>query len=203
MVFEFFREKGYIDEAGRVQDDLKLALKNSTLELPKEFEESRVQITAAAKKASGNLNIKNNNDKKKVELNKRVFLDPEFKDLWDRIKYKTTYAVDFSSEKLIEECCLEMARSLLVGSSKLIYTKAKIDINTGGVDATENERSTVAVTNIKENLPDIITYLQNETNLTRKTIVDILVKSKTLYLFKKNPQKYMEQVSQIISAKMG
>lgn len=201
-VFEFFKEKGYIDGTGRVQDDMKLALKNSTLDLPKEFEESRVQITAAAKKASGNLNIKNNNDKKKVELNKRVFLDPEFKDLWDLIKYKTTYAVDFSSEKLIEECCLEMARSLLVGSSKLVYTKAKIDINTGGVGATENERSTVAVTNIKEILPDIITYLQNETNLTRKTIVDILVKSKTLHLFKKNPQKFMEQVSQIISAKM-
>jgi len=44
--------------------------------------------------------------------------------------------------------------------------------------------------------------LQNETNLTRKTIVEILVRSKTIPLFKKNPQKYMEQVSQIISSKM-
>ena len=44
--------------------------------------------------------------------------------------------------------------------------------------------------------------MQNETNLTRKTIVEILVRSKTIPLFKKNPQKYMEQVSQIISSKM-
>ncbi len=54
----------------------------------------------------------------------------------------------------------------------------------------------------QENLPDIIAYLQNETNLTRKTIVEILLKSRTLHLFKKNPQKYMEQVAQIITAKM-
>ncbi|NLW25584.1 MAG: type III restriction endonuclease subunit R, partial [Clostridia bacterium] len=42
----------------------------------------------------------------------------------------------------------------------------------------------------------------NETNLTRKTIVEILIRSNTLHLFKKNPQKYMEQVAQIITAKM-
>lgn len=50
--------------------------------------------------------------------------------------------------------------------------------------------------------PDIIAYLQNETNLTRKTIVEILLRSKTIHLFKKNPQRYMEQVVQIITAKM-
>jgi len=201
-VYEYFKEKGYIDATGKVQDSLKIALKNNTLEVPKEFEENKALIAAVTKKASGNLNIKNNSDKKKIELNKQVFLDPEFKEMWDRIKYKTTYSVDFDSERLVEECCLEMGRSLLVSASKLVYTKAAIDINAGGVGATEKDRSTVAVTNIKENLPDIITYLQNETNLTRKTLVEILIRNKTLNLFKKNPQKYMEQVSQIISAKM-
>ncbi|HZK70731.1 MAG TPA: DEAD/DEAH box helicase family protein [Clostridia bacterium] len=201
-VYEYFKEKGYIDATGKVRDSLKIALKNNTLEVPKEFEENKALIAAVTKKASGNLNIKNNSDKKKIKLNKQVFLDPEFKEMWDRIKYKTTYSVDFDIERLVEECCLEMGRSLLVSASKLVYTKAAIDINAGGVGATEKDRSTVAVTNIKENLPDIITYLQNETNLTRKTIVEILIRSKTLNLFKKNPQKYMEQVSQIISAKM-
>ncbi len=51
-------------------------------------------------------------------------------------------------------------------------------------------------------LPDIITYLQNETNLTRKSIVRILTKSKTLNSFKKNPQLYLEQASDIIKRTM-
>jgi restriction endonuclease len=95
-----------------------------------------------------------------------------------------------------------MQTSLSVSSAKLIYTKAGLDISAGGVVAEESDRYAVGLDNLQENLPDIIAYLQNETNLTRKTIVEILLKSKTLHLFKKNPQRYMEQVAQIITAKM-
>jgi type III restriction enzyme len=56
--------------------------------------------------------------KRAIKLNKQVYLDPEFKELWDRIKYKTTYSVDFDSEKLIDECCREMQKSLFVSSAK-------------------------------------------------------------------------------------
>jgi type III restriction enzyme len=78
----------------------------------------KTEITALARKVCSGLNIKNNSDKKTIKLNKRVYLDPEFKNLWDRIKYKTTYSVDFDSEKLIDECCKEMQNSLSVSSAK-------------------------------------------------------------------------------------
>lgn len=51
-------------------------------------------------------------------------------------------------------------------------------------------------------LPDIITYLQNETKLTRKTLAKILLKSKRIEDFKNNPQKFMDEVSDIIKRKM-
>lgn len=89
---------GYIDAKGKVQDSLKRALKSGELELPEEFKAHAPQIAAVLKKVSGNLNIKNRDDKKKVSLNKAVFLSPEFKELWDRIKYKTTFRVDFDVE---------------------------------------------------------------------------------------------------------
>ncbi|MDD2432985.1 MAG: type III restriction endonuclease subunit R, partial [Clostridia bacterium] len=181
---------------------LKLALKNKSLDIPAEYEQLKPAITALAEKVSSGLNLKNNKDKQKIKLNKQVYLDPEFKELWDRIKYKTTYSVDFDSEKLIEECCREMQQSLVVSSPKLIYSKATLGISAGGVTNEELDRYAVAVKNAKENIPDIIAYLQNETNLTRKTIVEILIRSKTLHLFKKNPQSYMEQAAQIITAKM-
>jgi len=201
-IFKGFLENGYIDEAGKVQDKLKVAIKNNSLIVPVEYESVKKEILALASKVCVGLNIKNNDDRKPIKLNKQVYLDPEFKNLWDRIKYKTTYSVDFDSEELIEECCKAMQTSLSVSSAKLIYTKAGLDISAGGIVAEESDRYAVGLDNVQENLPDIIAYLQNETNLTRKTIVEILLRSKTLHLFKKNPQRYMEQVAQIITAKM-
>ena len=201
-IFKGFLENGYIDEAGKVQDKLKVAIKNNSLVVPVEYESVKTEISALARKVCGGLNIKNNDDRKPIKLNKQVYLDPEFKNLWDRIKYKTTYSVDFDSEELIEDCCKAMQTSLSVSSAKLIYTKAGLDISAGGIVAEESDRYAVGLDNVQENLPDIIAYLQNETNLTRKTIVEILLRSKTLHLFKKNPQRYMEQVAQIITAKM-
>jgi type III restriction enzyme len=201
-IFKGFLDNGYIDEAGKVQDKLKVAIKDNSLVVPVEYESVKTEISALARKVCGGLNIKNNDDRKPIKLNKQVYLDPEFKNLWDRIKYKTTYSVDFDSEELIEECCKAMQTSLSVSSAKLIYTKAGLDISAGGIVAEESDRYAVGLDNVQENLPDIIAYLQNETNLTRKTIVEILLRSKTLHLFKKNPQRYMEQVAQIITAKM-
>ena len=198
----FFATKGYINDQGKVQDKLKTDLKNNTLELPAEYEQARTDIVALVKKVSGNLNIKNNADKRKVGLNKQVFLSEEFKLLWDKIKYKTTYSVNFDSTKFIDQCCRELPKNLRVESAKLVYTKATLDIAAGGVQATERNRETVLATNVRETLPDIISFLQNETNLTRRTIVDILIKSNTLHLFKKNPQKYMDEVAKVISAQM-
>ena len=198
----YFVSKQYIDNNGKVQDKLKRALKNNLLELPQEFEASRTAIISLSKKISGNLNIHNSAEKEKVEVNKQRFLSADFKMLWDNIKHKTTYSVDFDSEKLIGKCCEELNRSLKVESAKLVYTKSTLDIAAGGVGTTEKDRTTVMASNIRETLPDIISFLQNETNLTRRTIVEILTKSGTLHLFKKNPQKYMDESSKIITSSM-
>ena len=201
-IFKAFLNNGYINENGEIQAELKTAIKDNNLVVPEEYEHVKAEITALANKVCSGLKIKNNSDKRTIKLNKRVYLDPEFKELWNRVKYKTTYSVDFDSEKLIDKCCHEMQRSLSVSSPKLIFTKAGIDISAGGVWAEESDRYAVALETKQENLPDIIAYLQNVTNLTRKTIVEILLKSRTLHLFKKNPQRYMEQVAQIITAEM-
>lgn len=201
-ICQFFEEKGYVNREGKIQNELKLALKNNKLELPEEYEENREAIVALCYKLSSGLKIRDNRDKKTIQLNKKVYLSPEFKELWDKIKYKTMYSVNFDTEELIEKCIREMRRSLLVSSPRLVYTKASIEISEGGIQTLEKGRTAIVAQNTKETLPDIITYLQNKTNLTRKTIVEILVGSKTLHLFKKNPQKYMEETLQIISTQM-
>lgn len=193
---------GYIDAKGKIQDSLKIALKSGNLDLPEEFKTHTAQITAVLKKVSGNLNIKNRDDRKKVTLNKAVFLSPKFKELWDRIKYKTTFRVEFDVDALSSKCAEEIKANLRIGKARFIYRKAKTGIDRGGVYA-EQIQETASVYEARSfELPDLITYLQNETNLTRQTIVEIINNSGRLELFKNNPQKFIEQVSQIIQHQM-
>ena len=201
-LWDHLKTTGYIDSKGKVQDSLKTALKNGALELPEEFKTHTPQITAVLKKVSGNLNIKNRDDKKKVSLNKAVFLSKEFKELWDRIKYKTTFRVDFDVDALASKCAEEIKANLQVGKARFIYRKAKTEIDRGGVHAEQVQETASVYESRSFELPDLITYLQNETNLTRRTIVKIINDSGRLESFKNNPQKFIEQVSTIIQHQM-
>lgn len=202
QIYHDFKEKGYIDDNDKVTDLLKEVIKSDKVEVREELAGYKAEIQAVCRKVSGSLNIKPAAEKRTVALNKEVYLGSDFKELWERIKYKTTYSVDFDTEKLIEKCCYMMQKMLDISSAKLVYTKAHVNISGGGVSTDENQRTAVAVTGMRETLPDIITYLQNRTDLMRKTIVEILIQSKTLELFKKNPQRYMEQTAKIITSVM-
>ncbi len=202
VLWEHLKTIDAIDSNGKVQDSLRTALKSDDLELPEEFKEYNAQIMGVLKKVSGNLNIKNRDDKKNVSLNKAVFLSEEFKELWERIKYRTTFRVDFDTEKLIEKCAEEIKANLQVGKARFIYRKATTGIDRGGVSTNQVQEIASIYESHAFELPDLITYLQNETNLTRRTIVEILKKSGRLKSFKDNPQKFIEGVSAIIQRQM-
>lgn len=202
QLWQLLQSEGHIDNKGKVQDSLKVSLKNGTLALPEAFQSHAAQIVSVLKKVSGHLNIKNRDDKAKVSLNKAVYLSPEFQALWDRIKYKTTFRVDFDTSALIEKCAEEIKINLQVGKARFTYRKAKTEIDRGGVHTQQVQETTSVYESRAFDLPDLITYLQNETNLTRRTIVAIINKSGRLESFKNNPQKFIEQAADIIKSQM-
>lgn len=200
---KFLIEKEYIDEEGNAKDKLKADLKDNRLIIPQEFEYIRPAIEKKLKSSAGKLIIKNADNKKKITVNKEVLLNKNFSELWEKIKYKTTYKVKFDSNKLIEKCAKVMHDSLSIKDEKYIFTKKRLELTHGGIEEgfSTSEDSRIDF-RVKYKLPDIITYLQNETNLTRKSIVEILVKSNTLEDFKKNPQLYLEEATNIIRRTM-
>ncbi|MFA7056443.1 MAG: DEAD/DEAH box helicase family protein [Candidatus Cloacimonadales bacterium] len=193
---------GYIGDKNKVQDKLRLALKDNKVDIPEEFDYIRIPIIRHLRRIAGNLNIKNADQKQKINVNKRVLLSPEFKELWDKIKYQTTYQVNFDNEKLIEECADAIRLKINVGSGKFIITSAKVNVTRAGLSVNDGGNKVHLVEQTAHNLPDIISYLQNETNLTRKTICDILLKSNRLDAFKINPQKFIDQTIEIIISQM-
>lgn len=204
-VYAHLKEKGYIDSKGKVQDDLRTALKDETVDLPEDVADQAAQIAATLRKVAGSLNVKNADDRQEVKLKKEVLLSPEFVDLWDRIKYKSTFRVDFDCEKLVEKCAHEIKTKMVVGKARFQYSKAAMIIDRGGVEADEDSvRESTSTYEAKDfPLPDIVTYLQNATNLTRRSIVKILIDSERLDDFKKNPQKFIELATRLIRDQMS
>jgi len=202
QVWEDLKAKNYIDSKGQIQDLLRTDLKNNEVDLPEEVKGCASQVTTVLRKVAGNLNIKNADNRKKVKLNKTVYGNDDFKQLWGRIKYKTTFRVDFDSEKLIKKCVSEIKNKLVIGKARFVYTKATTSISRGGIETKKIKEGTYVYNAKNYQLPDIITYLQNETNLTRRTLVKIIKDSERLQDFKNNPQKYIEQVAAIIKHQM-
>ncbi len=199
-MWEHLKAKGYINAQGKVQDALRTVIKDGTLALPVEFEPQRGQITEVLRKLSGRLEIKDAEQRRPVRTREAVLHSPEFKALWDRIKYRTTYRVQFDNEKLVEGCISALQEAPPITKTRLQWRKADIAIGKAGVEATERKgTATVVLDEGDIELPDLLTDLQNRTQLTRRTIVRILIESKRLDDFTRNPQQFIELASEAIN----
>ncbi len=205
VLWDYLKGAGHIDAKGKVQDSLRAALKEKTLKLPEVFEAQREQITEVLRKVSGRLEIKNADDRLGVPLRKdkdgkAVYLSDDFKLLWDRIKYKTTYRVQFDNDDLLSQCIAALKEAPPIGRARLQWRKADIAIGKAGVEATEKKGSaTVVLDETDIDLPDLLTDLQDRTQLTRRSIVTILTQSGRLDDFKRNPQQFIEQTAELIN----
>lgn len=204
-LWDHLKAAGHVDAKGKVQDSLKLALKNGTLALPEAFEAQRGQIVEVLRKVSGRLEIKNADERKAVPLRKdkdgkAIYLSDDFKALWDRIKHQTTYRVQFDNAKLLDDCIAGLRKAPAIAKARLQWRKADIAIGKAGVEATEKEgAATVVLDETDIELPDLLTDLQDRTQLTRRSIIAILIGSDRLDDFKRNPQQFIEQTAEIIN----
>jgi type III restriction enzyme len=192
-LWEHLKAMGHIDAKGKVQESLKKALKDDTLAVPEMFAAQLDQITHVLKKLAGRLEIRNADERRQVRPRQAILHSPEFKAVWDRIKHKTTYRVQFDNERLIESCIRALQEAPPIAKTRLQWRKADIAIGKAGVEATEREGAATVVLDDRDiELPDLLTDLQDRTQLTRRTIQRILSASGRLGDFERNPQQFIE-----------
>jgi type III restriction enzyme len=202
---EHLKAAGHIDAKGKAQDSLKAALKDGTLVLPAEFEGQRQQIVEVLRKVCGRLEIKNADERRTVPLRKGIdgkalYLSDDFKALWDRIKHRTTYRVQFDNAKLVRDCVEALQKAPPIAKARLQWRKADIAIGKAGVEAIEKDGAATVVLNETDiDLPDLLTELQNRTQLTRRSLVNILLGSGRLADFRRNPQQFIEIAAEAIN----
>ena len=199
-LWEYLKAEGYIDAAGRVQDTLREALQDDTLSVPEEFADQHEEIAKVLRKFAGRLTIKNADERRSIRPRQAVLQSQEFKALWDRIKHKTTYRVEFDNENLLAQCIQALDDAPPIPRPRLQWRKADIAIGQGGVEATEREgAATVVLDEADVELPDVLTELQDRTQLTRRSIHRILSEGGRLADFKRNPQQFIDLAAQAIN----
>jgi type III restriction enzyme len=185
-----------------VQDTLRTALKDGSFALPPALAPHLASVRDVLKKVAGKLDIKNADERVVVKTRQAILESAEFHALWDRIKHKTTYRVHFDNEKLLVDCAKAIANGPPVSKARVRIRKADLSIGQGGVLAKEHDKDSGTIVTIEEGdivLPDVLTDLQDRTQLTRKSLVRILTECGRLTDFKRNPQAFIEVAGEVIN----
>ncbi|HRN46681.1 MAG TPA: DEAD/DEAH box helicase family protein [Niabella sp.] len=193
--------KGFIDDTGKIQPSFNPQKAGFTLMLPDSFAAAENEIIDILQSYQLNRYVKEDTPPKRLKLNKQIFLDPEFENLWKKINLRTTYQVDYSTDALIANAVKTITTMDKIEPVKVSYREAELDIEIAGITMQET-RANYHTLNYTGGLPDILGYLQKETELTRNTLVSILSGSNRLQELAINPQKFMDAVSSIIKREL-
>jgi type III restriction enzyme len=136
--------------------------------------------------------IKNKNDKKKVNYRKGFEADPKFLQIWEKIRFKTKYSVNYNTEELIRFAASAVNKMEETKKPSIRSTKKKILITEDGIDGQLLSDSANDELGIPFEIPDVLNYIQSKTELTRSTIMEILKNSKRLNELIVNPQMFMD-----------
>jgi type III restriction enzyme len=192
---------GFVDKTGKIQSKFRPSEDTFSLELSDQFAPVETEIITVLQSYQLERHIKKDEEPKRLKINKQIFLDPEFENLWKRINSRTTYQVEYKTPRLIEYCIYAIKKMEKIEPVTVNYREAQIGVELKGVTIQEIKANYHAV-KFTGSLPDIVAYLQKQTELTRKTLVEILHGSNRLAEFVINPQKFMDDVSGIINREL-
>jgi type III restriction enzyme len=198
QIWKEVRENGYLTEKGEITSKFSPDEDHFVLDISDGFKPLRPAIVDVMRSFLFKDRIVNVRERRTLKYNKRVELTPGFKELWTRINKRTTYRVEFDTESLIEACAKAISEMPKIRPVQLSLQRTETNITEAGVVGKTLHDSAQEV-NGPSRLPDILAQLQRDTELTRSTLVEVLVKSDRLADFLVNPQAFITETSKQIS----
>jgi len=165
------------------------------------YEDFAKQLQTEIEKETGEKfegRVKNKRDRKRVQLKKGWLLDENFKALWEKIKHKTRYAVRYSTDDLIRDAAKELSKGQAIQPPKFSIRKGEVITSKTGLETELRSTRDELIDYSQDRLPDLISYLQSKTELTRSTLAQIIIQSGRLEEIHKNPQEFLEQALEAI-----
>lgn len=143
--------------------------------------------------------LKNAKNERTVTYRFDAFTDPLFLQIWERIRHKTSYRVQFDSDELINNASQKIHVMPKIDTPKIEIKKARlVQSSETGIETQEIFSQSEHI-QMKFVIPDILKVLQQKTGLTRNTLAQILQQSGRIDEVKSNPQRFIETVAEIIN----
>ena len=200
---------GIIDMDDKITDVGRELIEKNEVPLPDELKPYQESVTKLLKSVYTGEEFKPEDERQTVVLNtNKNFHKKEFQELWEKINLKTIYEVKFDTAKLIEDSKIKINAQLNIGDR--IYEVKTGELQDGtkkqmeeGNLVKESNRENLKVDNdlYTNTLYDIVGEIEVHTNLTRRTIVEILksIKPIKFVLLRKNPEEFISKCSKLMN----
>jgi type III restriction enzyme len=211
LIFSF-KQKGYVDNDYKITEKLIEDIEKNKIEIPQELVPFKKGVGELMNKIylTSELKITSDERKENIPVFKLTdnFKKKEFQDLWNKIKVKTVYEVDFDSDELIKKSINSINVNLRVKKAKAIITTGS-QVDEMSEEGLKNKDSIKVkeqkVEQIDFFISDKITYdlideISKSSVLTRKSVVKILqgLRMDIFAQFKLNPEDFIKEVSRLI-----
>lgn len=144
--------------------------------------------------------VQNERDKITVRLKKGYDTDNGFLALWDKIRARTRYRVNYDTGDLITKAAKRIKEKMPpIERPKVALTRADIIISAAGVDGVQTGFRTQTM-EAKYVMPDFVGQVQAKTGLAKSTVARILLDSGRLADAVNNPQAFIDHAAEAVSA---
>jgi type III restriction enzyme len=199
QIWKILGQNGYIDNNGDLTMEFRPDKEDFHLELPQKYEHLRAEIYDRMKRYLFSERVVNARERCLIKYNKRVELNEDFKTLWKKISKKTRYSVEFQTDKLIERAVEKIKKMEPIKPVCILIDKTEVEISEAGIEDGRILSQRREEIRSHRTLPDILAFLQRETELTRGTLVSILIQCGRLKEFTVNPQFFMSETAKLIN----
>lgn len=198
-----------IDDDDKLTPIGKELVEQNNIQVPDHLQEYKDSIVKILKSIFTGEGIKPVNERQQITLKTNANFDKkEFQELWNKISFKSIYEVKFDTAKLIENSKNSINANLVIADRRYqvktgeLKESTKQELSAGaGMQDEKTKEVDVAVENNSNTVYDIVGEIEQLTNLTRRTIVEILksIKEAKFILLKKNPEEFIAKVSRLIN----
>ncbi len=211
QIYRYLLKNDYTDDTDQVAEPYHEAKANGTLAaLPPELAPHADQIFGLIDSVFSESHLPDVGDDRKPKTNplNANFEKKEFKALWSRINQKAVYRVEFDSSELIRNSIRALDKELRVTPLTYIVqkgvqtTEATYDRLKSGQAFDVKETKTEYGTSVHSRVTyDLLGKISENTQLTRKTIAEILsgVQTAVFMQFKQNPEHFIAESSRLIN----
>jgi type III restriction enzyme len=198
-----------IDEDYKITPEGKELIEQGKIQLPEKLVPFKDSVCKLLQSIYTGAEFKPEDERQTVILNtNKNFNKKEFQALWDKINLKTIYEVQFDTEQLIQDSKIKIDAQLNIGDRVYEVKTGELEDGTAeqmkeGSLVKESKRAYMKLKNdlYSNTVYDIVGEIEVHTNLTRKTIVEILkkIKQEKFLLIRKNPEEFIGKCSRLIN----